>query len=73
MSGRSLTGNLGGNAESLRPNSSYYWVRGLFYLQKTSDTQIRRSIYKEDMFMLDIKFLRNNPEIVKENIKKKFQ
>ena len=29
--------------------------------------------YKEEKKMLDIKLLRENPEVVKENIKKKFQ
>ena len=28
---------------------------------------------REEIFMIDIKFLRENPDIVKENIKKKFQ
>ena len=32
-----------------------------------------RKITKGSIFMIDIKFLRENPDVVKENIKKKFQ
>ncbi len=52
-------GNLGGNTESFRPNSK--GEKAFYFL-------LRRKKY-----MLDLKFLRENPEIVKQNIRNKFQ
>ena len=53
-------GNLGGNAEKIRPIKFMGWI--FFYLKKG-----RRKT------MLDLKFIRENPEIVKQNIRNKFQ
>ena len=35
--------------------------------------QKHKKIFQEEREMLDIKFVRMNPDVVKENIKKKFQ
>ncbi len=53
----SVAGKLGGNASF---SSRQQGEKLLFYL-------------KEDLPMLDMNFVRNNPELVKENIRKKFQ
>lgn len=62
--------NLGGNTEStFRP----MFGREVFYFLPEMLSEIRTIDLKEDTTMLDIKLVRTNPELVKENIKKKFQ
>ena len=51
--------NLGGTTEHIRPKG---WIGLFFYFTKTGEGK-----------MIDIKFLRENPEVVKENIRRKFQ
>lgn len=58
--------NLGGNAESFVPKQQE--AKGFFVL-----SQMRAGALRQGGNMLDIKFVRNNPEAVKENIRKKFQ
>ena len=55
-------GKLGGNAESFVPDRG----GGLFLFRIRTDI-------KEEIIMLDINLLRTNPDLVRENIKKKFQ
>lgn len=67
-SGRFYNGNLGGTA--VPPSHELMGMAGafLFYLNLIYHVNPRR------MFrMLDMKMLRNDPELVKENIRKKFQ
>jgi len=57
---RPRSGNVGGNTEILRPIV-------------TGDFLFSQAIISGGILMLDIKFLRENPEIVKQNIRNKFQ
>ena len=41
--------------------------------RRFTDNNKKRTTSKKGLIMIDIKFLRENPDIVKENIKKKFQ
>jgi len=61
-----LTGKMGGTAENLLPSHK---GDGSFLFCRSS--RVRR--FERRICMLDIKFLRSNPELVKENIRKKFQ
>ena len=58
-----MAGNLGGNAELIRPMQGRV---GFFLCGQITNE-------KEFLFMLDLKFVRENPEIVKQNIRNKFQ
>ncbi|OPJ57701.1 serine--tRNA ligase [Clostridium oryzae] len=60
--------NLGGNAEYFRP--IYLWD-GSFFISVFENNIIY--IYSGGKNMLDLKFVRENPELVKQNIKNKFQ
>lgn len=66
--------NLGGNADTFRPIVS--WDGGFFIIYFKSHYiiySIVEQISIGGVIMLDIKFLRENPEIVKQNIRNKFQ
>ena len=58
-----MAGNLGGNAELIRPMQGRV---GFFLCGQITNE-------KEFLFMLDLKFVRENPEIVKQNIRNKVQ
>ncbi len=60
LSGR-IYGNLGGNTEFFVP---YLWGKNSFFI---------KNYFSEEEKMIDIKFLRENPDVVKQNIKNKFQ
>jgi seryl-tRNA synthetase len=61
-----MISNLGGNAEFFRP-IFLYAVEGFFFDSFTA------KYLKEEKIMLDLKFVRENPELVKQNIRNKFQ
>ena len=61
-----LISNLGGNAEFFRP-IFLYAVKGFFFDSFTA------KYFQEEKIMLDLKFVRENPELVKQNIRNKFQ
>ena len=50
-------------------------VRGESYIELSEEEKqcLEKTIYQEEKKVLDIKFLRTNPEVVKQNIRNKFQ
>ena len=49
------------------------WQHGVFSSQQQGEKRLFYFLLRRKKYMLDLKFLRENPEIVKQNIRNKFQ